>query len=242
MSFKPVNDPLPRQNTVDLYTQGDYLANNPTWGVEDSAWKAEKIASLFAKHQLNLSKVCEIGCGAGEILRQLSVRFPQTYFSGYEVSPQAFSLCESRASTNVQFFLRDVLDDTETFDAALCIDVFEHIEDYLGFIRRLKTKATYKVFHIPLDISALSIFRSSMMIARKRLGHLHYFSRETALATLKDCGYEILDWSFTTGFIDLPSKSLSARLARLPRRLLHAVSADLNAKLLGGSSLLVLAK
>jgi hypothetical protein len=242
MPFKSVNDPRSRQSTVDLYTQGDYLANNPTWGVEDSAWKAEKIATLFAKHQLILSKVCEIGCGAGEILRQLSIRFPQTYFSGYEVSPQAFTLCESRASTNVQFFLRDVLDETETFDAALCIDVFEHVEDYFGFLRRLKAKATYKVFHIPLDVSVLSIFRSSMMTARTRLGHLHYFSRETALATLQDCGYEILDWSYTTGFVDLPSKSLSASLARLPRRAVHALSADLNAKLLGGSSLLVLAK
>ena len=231
-----------RQTAIDLYTQGGYLANNPSWGVEDSAWKAVQIANLFTKHALNLSSVCEVGCGAGEILSQLSTQFPKTEFVGYEVSPQAFALCQSRRSANVNFFLQNAVEDSLTFDALLCIDVFEHVEDYVGFIRSLKAKATYKVFHIPLDLSVLSIMRKSMMATRKQLGHLHYFNKETALATLIDCGYEVLDWRYTTGFIDLPAKKLSARVARWPRRLLHALSGDLNATLLGGSSLLVLAK
>lgn len=242
MTLDPDDQPRMWQTAIDLYTQGGYLVNNPTWGVEDSAWKAAKIASLFTKHALNLSSVCEVGCGAGEIVSQLSKRFPETEFAGYEVSPQAFALCQPRRSANVNFFLQNAVEDPLTFDALLCIDVFEHVEDYLSFIRSLKTKASYKVFHIPLDLSVLSIIRNSMMTTRKQLGHLHYFSKETALATLRDCGYEILDWHYTTGFIDLPAKRLSARMARWPRRLLHAISGDLNAKLLGGSSLLVLAK
>jgi len=51
------------------------------------------------------------------------------------------------------------LEEDTYFDSLLCIDVFEHVEDYIGFVKTLKSKATYKIFHIPLDISVLSVIR-----------------------------------------------------------------------------------
>ena len=32
------------ENSAELYTDGSYLKNNPSWGVEDSPWKAAQIA------------------------------------------------------------------------------------------------------------------------------------------------------------------------------------------------------
>jgi hypothetical protein len=73
------------------------------------------------------------------------------------------------------------------------------------------------------------------------VGHLHYFTKETALATLQDTGYEIQDYFFTAR----PTQAgggLKQHLAQLPRRLLGCMNAALAAKLLGGFSLLVLAE
>jgi hypothetical protein len=121
--------------------------------------------------------------------------------------------------------------------------VFEHVEDYFSFLRKLRDKARYKIFHIPLDISVSSVLRSSPILgARKHVGHLHYFTKETALATLEDTGYEILDYFYTAGSIDLNIKMVKTFLARFPRQVLYTLNQDIAVRLMGGYSLLVLTK
>ena len=112
----------------------------------------------------------------------------------------------------------------------------------MGFVRKLKTKGEYKIFHIPLDLSVSSLIRGRLMYVRDSVGHLHYFSPETALATLVDCGYEIVDTMYTPSFAALPSKSWKAKIIRLPRLVLFRFSPKLLSTLLGGISLMVLAK
>ena len=112
----------------------------------------------------------------------------------------------------------------------------------MGFITKLRSKAEYKVFHIPLDVSVLSVLHSSMLRARQRVGHLHYFTQETAIATLVDCGYKIIDGFFTAPFNGLPTSQLKARIARLPRKVLFSISPRFAARMIGGCSYLVLAE
>ncbi|HTE44863.1 MAG TPA: hypothetical protein VK636_06435, partial [Gemmatimonadaceae bacterium] len=129
-----------------------------------------------------------------------------------------------------------------TFDLLLCMDVFEHVEDYMGFLRKLKQKATYKLFHIPLDMSVQTVLRSTPIVeARSRVGHLHYFSKETALLTLQDTGYEIVDWFYTPAGTERAT-TFGAKIAKLPRQVFSIVNADLAVRVLGGYSLLALAR
>lgn len=228
---------------MDIYQSGEYAERNPTYHVEDSAWKAEQILSMLRRQNLRPRTVAEIGCGAGEVLRQLHARMPEVEFDGYEISPQGYALCETRAAERLRFHCTDLLaTETPLFDLLLCIDVFEHVEDYMGFLRRLRGRAVHKIFHIPLDISAQSVVRSRpILLERELVGHLHYFTKETALATLGDTGYEIIDWFYTPGALANPRSTL-ARLAALPRRILSRVNQDMTVRVLGGYSLLVLAK
>lgn len=227
-----------------IYQTGEYVDRNPTYHVEDSAWKADQILRMMQKHDLAPSTICEVGCGAGEILKQLQSKLPANVrFFGYEISPQAFALCQQRKNQQLQFFCEDLLaTQSESFDLLLCLDVFEHVEDYLGFLRGLHDKANYKIFHIPLDLSVQWLWRQRpIMREREQAGHLHYFMKETALATLEDAGYEVLDWFYTPGAIANP-RSAKAKLASLPRRFLSGINQDLVVRILGGYSLLVLAK
>ena len=93
-----------------------------------------------------------------------------------------------------------------------------------------------------LDISAQGILRNKLMDARNSVGHLHYFMKETALATLVDSGYDIVDFFYTAGSLDLPTKTLRSKIAVLPRKLMFKLNEDIAVKLLGGFSLLVLTK
>ena len=77
---------------------------------------------------------------------------------------------------------------------------------------------------------------------REKVGHVHYFNKETALQTLKSCGYEILAADVTAGCIEFPGHGVKASLLLQLRKLLFRLSPDLAARFLGGFSLLVLAK
>jgi len=229
----------------NIYTHGYYQEKNPTWHIEDSPWKAKQILNIIRKNNLQPNKICENGCGAGEILNQLYLQMPDNcLFFGYEISPQAFELCKQKEKDRLKFYLEDLLkNDTVFFDIVLCIDVLEHIEDCYDFLKSLRKKGQYKIFHIPLDISVQSVLRSFPILkARQNVGHIHYFTKETALATLEDTGYEILDYFYTAGSIDLPAKSFKSLLTKLPRKIIYKLSKDLTVRILGGYCLMVLAK
>jgi hypothetical protein len=226
------------------YRDGTYDSANPTWHVEDSPWKARQIETILRRNDIPANTVCEVGCGAGEILVQLQRTFPSSQFFGYDISPQAFSLSQSRANARLQFHLKDLLAEQNAhFDVVLAIDVFEHIEDYLDFLKRLRARGTFKVFHVPLDLSVQSLLRVAPILRdRKSVGHLHYFFKETAIETLQDCGYEIIDYLYTPRRLELPDLPLSAQLLKFPRQLLFGINADFAVRTLGKYSLLVLAR
>jgi len=228
-----------------MYQSGEYLEKNPRWHAADSPWKAAQILKMIRRQNLNPATVCEVGCGAGEILNRLHAELPAANFFGYEVSPQAYEICSAKTKERLQFRLGDLLETEERFDLLLCIDVFEHVPDYLSFLERLRGRASRFIFHIPLDLSALSLLRPArLMKTRYGVGHLHMFTAETALAVLKDTGYETLDSFFTAGGLELEKnqKRLRTVLANLPRRVLGKFSPRLAARILGGYSLLVFAK
>lgn len=226
----------------DQYVDGEYARKNPGFHTEDSGWKATQVIEGLQRAHLSPSRVAEVGCGAGKILAELAQSLPQASYVGYELSPQGFAMCEQHASDDVTFLNMDVFSDDRTFDVMLCMDVFEHIEDYFAFLRGLTQKADHFIFHIPLDMNAQMVAREqAIMYVRDAVGHLHYFSKETALATLDDCGYQVIDWFYTSSGRDL-NKSRKAKLLRWPRSALSRVSPGLTARLLGGFSLLVVAQ
>ena len=227
-----------------IYEDGTYLDNNPRWHENDSQWKAKWINYIITKNSLTPKTICEVGCGAGEILNQLSELNPERDFFGYEISPQAFELSKRKAKQNLTFKLSDLLiDDQVHFDIVMAIDVFEHVEDYFGFLRKLQKKAEYKIFNIPLDLSVQSIFRSSPILKeRASVGHIHYFTKDTALETLKDTGHSIIDYLYTANSVELPNRGWKASLLKLPRKILFSINKDFAVRLLGGYSLIVLAK
>jgi len=225
---------------MSMYEDGAYLQLHPTWDEEHSEWKADQIASILDRNRLGFSSYVDIGCGAGRVIHELSERYPSVVFHGYDVSPQAIELAKKYETSNVRFFNGDVFADrNRQYDVASAVDVFEHVEDYIGFLRKVRHVARYGIFHIPLDISVQAILRDLPMNNRKTAGHLHYFMKDTALATLDYAGLAIVDWFYTPGGIAL-AQSWKGKLAAIPRWLFSKVSPDACAKVLGGFSLMVL--
>lgn len=226
------------------YTTGTYLESNPTWHAEDAPWKARHILDMLDAHGLRPRTICEVGCGAGGILRELHDKLDfATELVGYDISPQALELARPRATDRLRFELRDVLDDEDgSFDLILVMDVIEHMEDYFGLLRGMRRKSGHQLFHIPLDLSALSVARPHVLLeGRESLGHIHYFIKDTALQLLRDLEYQIVDQRYTFR-MENPEPSPKAYVLKYARKALFSADPDLAVRLLGGHSLLVLTR
>jgi SAM-dependent methyltransferase len=230
-------------NADSIYTDGSYLAKTGgTWHLEDSLFKAQRIASMLALHrEIKLNTICEIGCGAGGILAELQKMLPQHIaFTGYDISPQAHALSAQFSNPRCQFILGDTFADASKYDLVLIVDVIEHIEDYFSFLRHTRGKGEWKLYHIPLDVHLLGTIRGDNHW--DTVGHLHFFTIETALRALQHSGHRVVDWVFTDRAISIPSQTLRGRIANLIRIPLSKVSTKLTSRILGGYSMLVLAK
>lgn len=247
---------------TDLYISGEYLQKNPTWHVEESPWKARQILRLLDRNHVVPQSVCEVGCGTGEILRLLQKVLPaDCTLWGYEISPQAFELCQNKANEHLHFKLADIQQETGVhFDLILLMDVLEHIEDYFSLLRNLQPKSRYKLIQLPLDISVRSVLRGEIIQYRETYGHLHYFTKDIALRMLQDVGYHVLDYCYSgqpNDFVPLPWNELSTnprkvarkvlgrvkrKLLDVPTRLAGAVNEDFTVRFLGTSRLLILAQ
>lgn len=231
----------------NIYSSGKYLENTKTWHSEDSQWKAEQITTFLSKNlPSELSSICEVGCGSGAIIENLALRpdFKNTKFFGYDISPQAIDIAENQVGRKAEYKLLPVEKIPNEYDLLMAIDVFEHVPDYLGFLEECKNKANYKLYHIPLDIHLSSVLRSEFVKSRAEIGHIHYFSAESAIATLEDTGHSIIASTYTpvgTGLF-LQHPTLKRAIANIPRVLVSLFSTKLAARIFGGYSLLVLTK
>jgi len=128
-------------------------------------------------------------------------------------------------------------------DAILLLDVLEHVTDPHQFLFDLKDKTDYLVIHFPLDLSALSVLRESPLLhVRRKVGHIHYFTKGLALELLEECGLEVIDWQYTGAAFSAPQRSLKTKVFSLFRRAVYTLNKDLGVRLLGGETLMVLVK
>jgi SAM-dependent methyltransferase len=237
-------DSKPPPAYIDLYKDGSYLEKNPGWHAEESPFKVKYILQLLRRHALEIRSVCEAGCGAGEVLRLLQQEMPsETQFTGFDISPQAHALSSARANPKLQFKLEDITRQQGlNFDLLLVLDVIEHVEDYFSFLRAIRGIARYKVFHFPLDLSVQAVFRKDGLLKRRREhAHVHYFSAETTLETLKDTGYIVKDYFYAPRSNEI-GPSFVQKLFRGPRAVLFGIQRDFAVRLLGGYSLMILAE
>lgn len=230
----------------DLYTDGAYFKNNPTWDVEDSKWKAAVIFKLLQQNNIAITQVTEVGCGAGGNLVELSkLNNSIKNLTGYDISSQAIELAKKNTTDKIFFFNEDITKNEGLHtELMLVIDVVEHVDDFYGFLRKIKSKSKYFVFHIPLDLSCRTIMKPHVLLQqRQSVGHIHYYTKELAEWALRDTGYEIIDWVYTKPVVDTqPANSIKRGVKKILRNISFALNKDRSVKKWGGYSIMVLAK
>jgi SAM-dependent methyltransferase len=245
-SRSPRKQPQHQPRTAaDLYTSGDYYRDNPDFHAGDSPWKAEQVLRTLAGQVVPVRTVAEVGCGAGGVLAEIHDRMPHATLKGFDISPQA--IAQARASHRKARLSFDVVGEKgipegSFFDLLLAVDVVEHVEDPFGFLRGLRAHCRHLVAHVPLALSVQTMLRPHVLMdSWRKLGHIHCFTEELALATVEASGFSVIRTVITAGGVDHP-RGWKAKLARVPRALAYRMSPSRAAWLLGGFSIMILAR
>jgi SAM-dependent methyltransferase len=229
----------------DLYTSSAYLKHSPDWHAGVSHKKVGYILTMLDRTGITPQKIGDIGCGAGEILAQLQMQMPSSCtFWGYDIAPQAIELAKTKENDRLHFTLADFMQVNESFDLILLIDMIEHVENCFQLLRDVRAKSKYVMIQFSLDLTVGALLRSRTLLGFRsthgHVGHLHYFTKNIALALLEDLGYEIIEAVYTPE--PVPATSLFGRALSLIRKVVYAIHKDLAVRLLGGYKLLVMAK
>jgi hypothetical protein len=230
-------------DSTSRYDESPYLSAHPGWHVEDSPWKVCQFVPLLREAGItSLDSICEVGCGAGEVLWGMGRELGAARLVGYEVADAPLEIAR-RAHPEIRFERRDIEHDRPDtrFDLALLVDVLEHVENPHAVLRATATFAERVLIHLPLELNVQAAARAGRhLTSRAESGHIHYFSRETALALVAECGLTPAVWAYTPSHL-LQPKSRRAALMQLPRKAAFRLSPDLTSRVLGGPSLAVLA-
>ena len=225
-----------------IYNNNEYLNKNENWHEEDSPYKTNFCIDIIKKNNISFLTVADVGCGAGLVTELFSQHYPNAKITGYDFSKDASKKWKNREiNSNFSLVNANFDESSDNVDCVLCLDVFEHIDDYVCFLRKLSKKSKYFVFNIPLDMNVMKVL-FGLRFSREEVGHIHYFNTYTALETLKDTNYEIIDYKHSVAFLKIPPRNMRQALI-LPFRLLTLVfGAKIASLFFGGVSLVVLAK
>ena len=226
------------------YLCGEYARLNPDWDSVDSPWKAKIVSELVRRHGLPLNSLVEIGCGAGGVLEELGNEIGGCRMIGYDIAPELVHFWKRISAPNIRFVLGDYFQcEAPVPDLVLVLDVIEHVADPYDFLVRLRERCGTVIFHIPLDLSAVSILREEPLLhVRHKVGHIHYFTKGLALSLLEECGFEVIESTFTGASFDAPHRKFKTKAVSLLRRIFGLINRDFSVRLLGGDTLLVLAR
>jgi len=226
------------------YLEKDYLDNNPTWDMEDSLWKASKVTEILKRNNLTPSEFCEVGCGAGRVLSSLKNDFPNANYSGYDIAPDAEQFWRSLRLLEIELYVGDFfLLNNKKREVVMLLDVLEHVPDPHQFLVNIKPSANFLVIHFPLDLSALSVLRETPLLhVRRKVGHIHSFTKGLALELLDECGLEVIDWQYTEAAFSAPQRKLKSKIFSWFRWFFYLFNKDIGVRVLGGETLMVLAK
>jgi SAM-dependent methyltransferase len=225
----------------DPYNDGTYLHHNQQWHQEDSPYKAGLVMQMLRHAKQDFKTCADVGCGAGRVTAILAKAFSDKTFYGFDTSKDAARFWAEQARGNLTFSSRDIFDIHERFDLVLCLDVFEHVDDYIGFLRQVRKLGSRFVFNIPLDMCAAKLITGGLRFVREEVGHLHYFNAYTAVETMKYAGYEIEHSFLSAMFKHTLPRNIRQVFMLAPRILTSLLGNTLSATLTGGYSLVVLA-
>ena len=183
----------------DRYINGKYWIDNKTLHQEDSDFKFRNLFTLIKRnHSISLKGIVDIGCGAGKIIYNFSKDYPKIKCVGVDLSETIIEHAKlNYINPNLRYYTeKEFIRNEDDLNLVILADVFEHVENYIGFLKEARSKYQYQLFNIPLDLSVRYLLNNRPLVTRATVGHLHYFYDKLILKILEENGFKIIDYLY----------------------------------------------
>jgi SAM-dependent methyltransferase len=144
-------------------------------------------------------RVLDLGCGCGELIERLSIRWPQARYAGFETSQTGLDAARARVP-DAAWILGDILNPgTELLPwqawatHALCVEVLEHLDDPRLFL------AAATDYMAPGATLIVTVPGGPMSAYDRHVGHRQHFTKRALTALLVASGYTV-EHVVRTGF------------------------------------------
>jgi SAM-dependent methyltransferase len=140
---------------------------------------------------LKVRSLVDVGCGNGANLVHIQRALGVGRVVGLDVSPEALAVASQRVEGEFHAF--DVTADTlhRTFDAVLCAQVIEHVEDDEAFLAKLRAMTE--------RYCIVATMQGRMRPSEHYVGHKRNYTRAELEAKLGRAGFDVahvVEWGF----------------------------------------------
>jgi SAM-dependent methyltransferase len=228
-------DPLPTQEVITGFYQGDYHSGLRTEGRAEKIFQAkyERYAAVIGRH-LRRGRVVDVGCATGLLVRILKDRGYAA--EGVELNPLSASWGREHYGVTIHDQPLDGCPyEPESLDALLLTDVLEHTHHPPDFLReagRLLVPGGIVLVTFPGIRSLERRYFRAIARALPRLRgirwwgceipyHVWEFTRPTAERCFETAGFRVVEFRRTQSPEGFPVGGRFLRLLLLPMRLLR---------------------
>lgn len=164
-------------------------------------WKAKVFSKLIPGcHKFRT--LFDVGCAEGILAAELSKLLDIEFAVGIDISTNFIRLGKERYK-KIQFLQNDGLlpFKDKSFDITVCSDFIEHVSEISKYLSEIRRVSKFILFKIPIESCLTGNFFRAIGLYPKSgrdhpSGHLHLFSRGSALEIIELNGFSIINFSF----------------------------------------------
>jgi SAM-dependent methyltransferase len=236
--------------TEQHYAGGDYWRERLT---ESSDFKVSLALRAMRNAGLTVEDGftgTEVGCGNGAFLfplrDALNDQLDDFRLTGLDIAPDAIDRADSRATKlgeeRLSFRLVSDENPTDRSDVVFLMDVVEHVRNPYDLLESLHSKCSRVVLHLPLEQSLAHALLRRPTKSHERFRHIHFFSLETALLMIRECGYKVDTIQLTAASPEILrfKGTIVLKALRYMRYICYRVAPRQSAIAMGGSVMFVL--
>jgi len=161
-------------NLKQSYSE-QYKSEGAEWRMLGAKYKALNILELT--RDIDIHKVCEVGCGEGSILKWLSEYEFAEQLYGIDISESGIEKTFEKKIKNVVelkvFDGYSIPYSDKFFDLVVCSHVIEHVEHPRLLLKEIMRISKYQVFEVPIDFSFYVDRKAAHYLA---YGHINIYT------------------------------------------------------------------
>ena len=164
--------------------------------------QAKKIAKYSDQFLKENSKILDVGCGSGLLVKA----FNDLNHESYGLEPSNF-LANEGIKNNLKIY-QGTLEDfsfSNEFSFISLIDVIEHVQNPVELLNLVQEALNKDGYLLVITPRRDSFFRFLLGFKwwHYRIAHVGYFSKANLIKILKNSGFEIVDYKYATWFLPL---------------------------------------